>query len=90
MVGCCLVSESPRQQLGYIADGPQDRATDNFTCCHTRDRRVHEVCLSRSHYTDTDSIQLVVSGQSQRKSNPGPPHKESCALPTELPRLFPP
>ena len=23
--------------LGFIADGPQDRASDNFTCCHTRD-----------------------------------------------------
>ena len=23
------------QLLGYIADGPQDRASDNFTCCHT-------------------------------------------------------
>ena len=21
--------------LGYIADGPQDKASDNFTCCHT-------------------------------------------------------
>ena len=30
-----LVSERPRQLLGYIADGPQDRASDNFTCCHT-------------------------------------------------------
>ena len=20
---------------GYIADGPQDRASDNFRCCHT-------------------------------------------------------
>ena len=29
-----LVSERPRQLLGYIADGPQDRASDNFTCCH--------------------------------------------------------
>ena len=24
-----------RQQLGYIADGPQDRASDNSACCHT-------------------------------------------------------
>ena len=30
----CLVSQRPRQQLGYIADGPQDRASDNFTYCH--------------------------------------------------------
>ena len=33
-----LVSWRPRQLLGYIADGPQDRASDNFTCCHTWDR----------------------------------------------------
>ena len=25
-------------ELGYIAEGPQDKASDNFTCCHTRDR----------------------------------------------------
>ena len=30
---CCLVC--PLQQLGYIADVPQDRASDNFKCCHT-------------------------------------------------------
>ena len=30
-----LVSERPLQQLGYIADGPQDRASDNLTYCHT-------------------------------------------------------
>ena len=33
-----LVSLRPRQLLGYIADWPQDRASDNFMCCHTRDR----------------------------------------------------
>ena len=30
--------------------------------------------------------QLVESGRPQRESNPGPPHQESRALPTELPR----
>ena len=30
-----LVSLRLCQQLGNIADGPQDRASDNFTCCHT-------------------------------------------------------
>ena len=28
--------------------------------------------------------QPVGSGRPQRESNPGPPHQESCALPTEL------
>ena len=30
--------------------------------------------------------QPVGSGRPQRESNPGPPHQESRALPTELPR----
>ena len=34
--------------------------------------------------------QPVGSGRPQRESNPGPPHQESCALPTELPRSPPP
>ena len=32
------------------------------------------------------STQSVGSGRPQRESNPGPPHPESGALPTELPR----
>ena len=31
--------------------------------------------------------QQVGSGRPQRESNPGPPHQESRALPTELPHL---
>ena len=37
---CCaclfvwLVGWFLNQQLGYIADGPQDRVSDNFMCCH--------------------------------------------------------
>ena len=34
--------------------------------------------------------QPVGSGRSQRESNPGPPHQESRALPTELPPPPPP
>ena len=33
-----LVSLRPLQLLGYIANGSQHRASDDFTCCHTRDR----------------------------------------------------
>ena len=36
-----LVSKRPRQQLGYIADGPRD----NFT--HETELGDHEFCLSR-------------------------------------------
>ena len=32
-------------------------------------------------------IQPVGSGRPQRESNPGPPHQESRALPTELPMI---
>ena len=41
----------------------------------------HDFCLSRSHYSYTDPT--------SRESNPGPPHQESRALPTELPRPLP-
>ena len=47
----CVVSYFPRQLLGYIADGPQNRASDNFT--HETELGDHDFCLSRSHYTDT-------------------------------------
>ena len=43
----------------------------------------HDFCLSRLHYTDNDPP--IGSGRSQRESNPGPPHQETRALPTELP-----
>ena len=81
----CLVSLRPRQQLGYIYRGLVPRLTsDNFMCCHTRDRVGRP--RHRSHYTDTDPADKVGSGRPQRGSNPGPPHQESRALPTELPR----
>ena len=55
--------------------------SDNFTCCHTRDGAGrHDFCLTHSHYTDTDPTSR------KRESNPGLPHQESRALPTELPR----
>ena len=38
---------SSSQQLGYIVDGPQDRASDNFTCCNTRDRAGRPWLLSQ-------------------------------------------
>ena len=41
--------------------------------------------VSASHIILTPT-QPVGSGQPQRESNPGPPHQESRALPTELPR----
>ena len=40
--------------------------------------------VSAGHITLTPT-QPVGSGRPQRESNPGPPHQESRALPTELP-----
>ena len=37
----------PRQLLGYIADGPQDRASGNFMCCHSWDRAGWQWLLSQ-------------------------------------------
>ena len=54
----CMVSLRPRQLLGYIADGPQDRASGNLAilraATHETELGDHDFCLSRSHYTDTD------------------------------------
>ena len=61
--------------------------SDNFTCCHTRDRAGdHDFCLSRSHYTDIDPTsreRAATAGIEPRTSSPG-----ARALPTELPRLL--
>ena len=87
----CLVSWRPRQLLGYIADGPQDRASDNFTCCHTWAGRQWLLSQPVTLLTPT---QPVGSGRPQPQSNSGPPYQESRALPTELshphPRPLPP
>ena len=76
----CLVSERPRQQLGYIADRPQDgRLAVLSAATHETEWGDHDFCLSRSHYTDTDPTSR------ERGSNPGLPDQELRALPTELP-----
>ena len=61
--------------------------SDNFTraCCHTRKRQSGDTMTSVSavHIILTPT-QSVGCERPQRVSNPGPPHQESCALPTEL------
>ena len=77
-----LVSERPRQHLGYISDGPQDRRLTIISAAtHKTEWGDHDFCLNRSH-TDTDPT------SKGRGSNPGPPYLESRALPTELYPLF--
>ena len=72
----------PRQQLGYIAHGPQDRASDNFYVLpHMRQSWETMTSVSAGHIIQT---QPVGSGRPQRESNPGHPHQESRALLTEL------
>ena len=75
---CCfgLVSLRPRQQLGYITDGPPDRTSDSFTCCRQSCETM--TFISAGH--------IILRGRPQRESSPGPPHQESPVLPTELPR----
>ena len=52
---CCLVSQHPRQLLGYIAAGPKTAyLTMLRPATHKTERGDHDFCLSRSHYTDTD------------------------------------
>ena len=52
---------------------------------HRRQRRETMTSVSACHIILTPT-QPVGSGQPQLKSNPGPPHQESCALSSELPR----
>ena len=68
----CLVSERPRQQQGYIADGSQDRRLTLLRgATHETEWGDHDFCLSRSHYTDT--TQPVGSERPQWESNPQSP-----------------
>ena len=62
--------------------GPKtERLTILHAATHETELGVHDFCLSRSHYTDTDPASRE---RIQRESNPGPPHQEPRALPTEL------
>ena len=46
-----LVSQRPRQLLGYIADGPQDeRLTILSAATHETELGDHDFCLRQLHY----------------------------------------
>ena len=64
-------------------------ASDNFTYCHKQDSGETMTSVSAGHIILT-ATQPVGIGQLRRVSNPGLPHQESRALPTQLPPLPPP
>ena len=62
--------------------------SDNFTCYYPQiERWDHDLCLSRSHYTDTDPTNRKWAAETG--SNPRPPDQKSRALKSELPRPLP-
>ena len=86
-----FISYRSRQQLEsrlYRGRVPRLKS-DKFTCCHTRDRGETMISVLAVHIILTPT-QPVGSEQQQRRSNPGPPHQDLHALPTELLRPPPP
>ena len=81
----CLIFQRPCQQLGYIMEGPHTDVWQLYVLPHTRQSRKTMTSVSAGHIILIPS-QPVGSGRLLQKSNPGPPHQESPALPTELPR----
>ena len=63
---CFLTSSSTARLFRKRA---QRLTSDNYKCCHTQDRVDHDLCLSRSHYTDTDPTSRERE-RPQRESNP--------------------
>ena len=54
-----FVSQRPRQQLAIARTGPKtERLTILHAVTHVTERGDHDFCLSRSHYTDTDTTSM--------------------------------
>ena len=64
----------------------QDRASDNFTCCHTWDKSWETMTSVSAGHIILTPAQPVGSWRPQQESNLGHPHQESRALPTKPPR----
>ena len=80
LVGFLTSSSVTRRSSGRVPI----LTSDNFTCCqsatHERERGYRDLCLSRSHYTDTDP---------ESESNPRPPHQRPrSTLHLDYPRRF--
>ena len=69
----------------YRGRAPRQSVWQFYVLPHTRQSWETMTSVSASHIIPTPT-QPVGSGRPQRESNPGPPHQESRALPTELPR----
>ena len=69
----------------YRGRAPRQSVWQFYVLPHMRQRWETMTSVSAGHIILTPT-QPVGSGRLQRESNPGPPHQESRALPTELPR----
>ena len=69
----------------YRGRAPRQSVWQFYVLLHTRQSWETMTSVSASHIILTPT-QPVGSGRLQRESNPEPPHQESRALPTELPR----
>ena len=69
----------------YRGRAPRQSVRQFYVLPHMRQSWETMTSVSAGHIILTPT-QPVGSGRPQRESNPGPPHQESRALPTELPR----
>ena len=67
-----MVSQSPRQKLGYLADWSQDGHLANLLAAIQRQRgeTMTSVSLGQIILTPTQPVKI---GRPERGSNPGPP-----------------
>ena len=70
----------------YRGRAPRQSVWQLYVLPHMRQSWEIMTSVSAGHIILTPT-QPVGSGRPQRESNPGPPHQESRALPTELPRF---
>ena len=69
----------------YRGRAPRQSVWQFYVLPHMRQSWETMTSISAGHIILTPT-QPVGSGRPQRESNPGPPHQEPRALPTELPR----
>ena len=79
---------SPSTTRLYRGRDPKQSVWQFYVLPHTRHSRETMTSVSAGQIILTPT-QPVGRRRPQRESNPGAPHQESCALPTELPPLSP-